>query len=63
MWRISMKDVTVDQLEVGEMGLYGDIKLQAMPRTENVCLDCHFVHESCVFVKCDSGKIIFKKVE
>lgn len=58
-----MKDVTVDQLKVGEIGLYGDIKLQAMPGHKNVCLSCHFAFESCVFVKCDSGKIIFKKVE
>jgi len=58
-----MKDITVDQLKVGEIGLYGDIKLQAVERTTIACLSCHFAFESCVFVKCDSGKIIFKKVE
>ena len=58
-----MKDITVDQLKVGEIGLYGDIKLQAMPGHKNECLNCHFLHESCLFVKCDSRKIIFKKVE
>ena len=58
-----MKDITVDQLKVGEIGLYGDIKLQAMPGHKNACLDCHFVFESGVFAKCDSGKILFKKVE
>lgn len=46
------KDVTAHLLKAGETGMYGDIVVRAVKRTENVCFGCCFGRGSCTLVKC-----------